>query len=278
MNACFVLAPIRPDLPTLPSEAQELVNILSAAGWRVQLMQEPATRLELWRALDKGPFSLGWVGTHSGSDGFALSRELLPPDLLGNFALEVGCVDLVLNSCFSAEHVDAIQAKATHTNIVATIRPEGIPDQEAWSEALYLARRLVKTGSLRTAQLQAGPQYRWFPARSAPGVESKMNENETLKRIEATTDRLVRALQGDEFSRQPGLIASMQSLQNDMRDYIKADAEWKRNTEQRIEAIEKIQAEGRTVTVQWRGAIAFGLTIISCILLIILATRLLSGG
>lgn len=276
-SAAFVLIPLRADLPALPSEAQEVVNILSAAGWRVQLLQDSATRLELWRAMDKGPYSLGWVGTHSGAAGFALANEILPPDMFGHFIREAGCTDLVLNSCFSAEHVDAIQQRAPGCNILATIRPDGIDDREAWSAALYLVRRFVKSGDLREALGQGGTsQYRWFPAPSL-GVDRAM-DNEALRRLEATTERLVRALQGDEFSRSPGLIASMQALRDDMRDYIKADAEWKRKTEERIEAIEEIQAQGRTVTMQGSAIIVWLTSVAVLIAVVVLATYMLSGG
>jgi hypothetical protein len=258
-------------LVTLPSEAQEVVNVLSAAGWRVQLIQEPATRLELWRTLDKGPFALGWVGTHSGKAGFALAKEILSPDLFGNFIDESGCADLVLNSCFSAEHVRTIQAKAKRCSIVATIDPAGIDDQTAWSSALFLVRRFARNGDMQEA-VDKEEQYRYFPARGGA------MDNEALRRLEATTDRLVRALQGEEFSRTPGLIASMQSLQNEMREYVRADAEWKRKTEARIETIEEIQAQGRIVTMQGRSVAILLASMVILISIIALATRILAGG
>lgn len=275
MKSAFILAPLRPDLPSLPSEAQEVVNVLSAAGWVVTLMQEPVTRLELWRMFDRAQYALGWVGTHSGADGWALSNEILPPDVLGNFVQLGGVTDLVLNSCFSAQHVRTIQARAQTCNVVATIDPGGIDDRAAWSAALFLVRRFVRSGDLRQA-IDKEEQYRWFPA-PALGVGGAM-DNEALRRLEATTERLVRALQGDEFSRTPGLIAAMQALQNEMRDYVRSDAEWKRKTEERIEAIEERQEQGRVVVMPWRMALTWALTVIVFILMIALATRLLAGG
>ncbi len=277
MASAIVVAPVRAGLDTLPSEAQEVVNVLSAAGWRVRLVQQPVTKLELFRAADEGEYELGWLGAHSGKDGFALDSEVVSPLEIGSFFAAAGCRDVVLNSCFSAEHVDAIQQVAPTCNIVATIRPEGIADQEAWSAALYLVRRFVRVGSLREAQRQGGTgQYRWFPAPS-PGMSRAM-DNEALRRLEMTTERLVRALQGDEFSRSPGLIASMLSLQDEMRAYVRADQEWKRKTEERIEAVEEIQAQGRTVTMQGT-ALFIWLTVVAVLIAVVaIATYVLSGG
>ncbi len=280
----FVLAPLGADLQSLPSEAQELVNLLSGAGYRVHLMQEPATELELYRALDKGPFSLVWMGAHSSAEGFMLDKGVLTPDALGRFLAEAQARDLVLNSCFSAGHVDAIQ-RYTTTNIVATIKPEGIEDREAWRTALYLGRALARTKSLHAAYLQVSAggmtQYRWFPAVQAVGWGQQTMSDRSdarMERIEETTERLVRALQGDPFSRSPGLIETIQSLQNEMSAYIRADAEWKRQTEENIRALQQNQQQqGPLVVLSLRAVWAIILSIILLLAVLILLVNLLAG-
>lgn len=273
MPSAFVLAPVSSDLPSLPSEAQEVVNTLSAAGWQVTLMQEPATRLELYRMFDRGQYDLGWVGAHSGAEGWQLTKEILPPDVLGNFMELGGCTNLVLNSCFSAQHVEVIQARATHCNIVATIRPDGIDDHEAWSAALYLVRNFVRSGSLRAAVRQAGGQYRWFPAREQ-GVDEGGGMDEKaidarLRRTEELVAQLVRALQGEQFSGQKGLIGTLEAHQLEMRDYIRKNEEWKEHIETQFNARQNMTIPPRTALfVLTAGALL--------IILVVLATRFLS--
>ena len=162
----FVLAPLATGLGKLSNESQEVVNVLSAAKFRLHLFQNPVNRLELYRAVDRGPFSLGWVGTHSSEKGFDLGEEVIEPIEFGRFLQQARTTDLVLNSCFSIEHVKAIQQVA-RVNIVATIDPDGVDDAEAWISGLYLARAIARTVDLLEAYQQtlAGgiTQYQWFP-------------------------------------------------------------------------------------------------------------------
>lgn len=276
MPSAFILAPISSNLPSLPSEAQEVVNVLSAASWQVHLNQDEATLLELWRMFDAGQYDLGWIGAHSGAEGWALTKGILRPTVLGNLLNSGGTTDLVLNSCFSAEHVEAIQENARLTNIVATIRPGGIEDQEAWSAALYLVRQFVRTGSLRAAARQAGRQYRWFAAREVPGVDEGMDDKAVdarLRRTEETVDKLVRALQGEQFSSQPGLIAILAKHQQKMEEYIEHNEEWK-------EHIETQFTERQNMTLTPRAALQTLVAIAIAIALVILLTRLgsIAGG
>jgi len=269
MSSAFVLAPLTPELPALVSEAQEVINILSAAGWTVQLMQDPATRLDLYRIFNKEQYDLGWVGAHSGTDAWALIKEVLPPDVLGNFIDLACCTNLVLNSCFSVQHVDAIQVRGSRCNIVATINPEGIEDREAWAAALPLVKRFVRSGDLRMATRQAGGQYRWFPAPGVDdgdGMDNKAVE-ERLRRNEETVARLVRALQGDEFTRRPGLIDTLSKHQEKMELYIEKN-------EERWEQAEKRFEQRATIVMSPQTALTATITIVFFLILVLVAARL----
>lgn len=227
----LVLAPV--GLPTVPEEAQEVINILSRAGDSVHVEQGEVTMADLLDALDDGPYDAWWIGTHAGADGFVLSSGVLRPTRLGHLLAESQATMVVLNACFSAAHVDAIQRVAPAVEAVATIDPEGVADSTAWEQAVLLARAFARLRSLPAAcrAVAGDTQYRFFPA---VNISMATTEHE----LEATVAQLVRALQGDPFSRQPGMIDMLDALRAEMSSYIQQDAAWKRATEARIEALE----------------------------------------
>ena len=111
------------DLDHLPREVQTIANELSANGWIVRLcISGDASRAGLMAAAGEGDVDLAWFGLHSGPDGFALSDGVWPPAQLGTWLRNVNACDVVLNSCYSIEHVDAIQRAAAIWVIVAVCR------------------------------------------------------------------------------------------------------------------------------------------------------------
>ena len=98
------------DLDSLPGEVQAVANTLSSAGWTVRLcLAGDASRAGLLAAAGEGDVDLAWFGLHSNADGFALSDGVWPPSQLGTWLRNVNACDCVLNSCYSIEHVEAIQ-------------------------------------------------------------------------------------------------------------------------------------------------------------------------
>ncbi len=75
MPTGFILTPADADDDTISNEAQEITNILTRAGFQLYLIQSPATELELFRALDNGPYDLGWVGAHAVAGGFGTAAR-----------------------------------------------------------------------------------------------------------------------------------------------------------------------------------------------------------
>lgn len=228
------------DLPKMPSEAQEVVNILDQDGYRVQLLQTNVTSLELYRTLQRGPFNLVWVACHSGETGFLFGSTLITPLELGQFLKEANAENLVLNSCFSADHVTTIQS-VCDLNVVATINPT-IDDGIAWSSALYLASALARTGDLERAYQQVltgkDSQYRWFPAvHSKKGIMVN-DQDTTINRIERNLERLTRLMYGDTMLHAPGLFELVSTLQTSVKEYIANNVKWKSDTEQRIKGLE----------------------------------------
>lgn len=288
MSNVLVIAPLQSNLAKLPSEAQEAVNLLSRAGYRVRLVQSPVTILELHRTLDDAPYELCLFGGHGSAEGFVLDQEILKPADLGRLLSDARCKGAVLNSCFSVEHVEVIQSQAD-IDIIATIRPQGVSDQEAWGAMLFLVRAFVGVKSLHGAYRQvfrssSATQYRWFPSIQSQrgwGMDDRENELERIEhsvtRLGNTVDTLVRTLQGDDFSRRPGLIDELGALRQEIQQYISADAQWKRTTEQRIEILEREQRGRKVVLTQSRAVVAV-ILFAGCLVTAIFITWLLATG
>ncbi|TXH53490.1 MAG: hypothetical protein E6Q97_13170, partial [Desulfurellales bacterium] len=156
------------DLDSLPGEVQAVSNTLSAAGWTVRLcIGADATRAGLLAAAGEGDVDLAWFGLHSGADGFALSDGVWPPSQLGVWLRNVNACDCVLNSCYSIEHVDAIQRAADSVGVACTINPAGVDDTLAWQVGVHLARAYAVTEDLRASVQWASGSgslaYRFIP-------------------------------------------------------------------------------------------------------------------
>lgn len=223
--------------PTLAlREATDVSNILQATGHSVYLIAGPDATLEaLGDALDHGPFDLAWIITHSGADGFQLADQTITPAQLGQWLAAAHCWEAFLNSCFSAEHVIAIQRAAT-VDVVATIDPAGVDGRLAHSTGTYLARALASTGDLQDACEQASGrgsvQYRWFPA--GTGLRQAGGSDSDLAR---QVQDLVRSLTGD-LSGNPGLIYKLDRLSQQLERYVADDRIWKEETTKRMRSLE----------------------------------------
>ncbi|TXH55996.1 MAG: hypothetical protein E6Q97_07525, partial [Desulfurellales bacterium] len=157
------------DLDSLPAEIQTVANVLSAAGWTVRLcIGADASRAGLLAAAGEGDVDLAWFGLHSTADGFVLSDGVWPPAQLGTWLRNVNACDCVLNSCYSIEHVDAIQRAADSVGVACTINPAGVDDALAWQVGVHLARAYAVTEDLRSSvQWASGAgslAYRYIPA------------------------------------------------------------------------------------------------------------------
>lgn len=211
----------------LLSEVQELIVCLQKANYAVNVLQTGVTSFELYRALDtfQGTrIRLLWVAGHAESQGFRFGETLITPREFGLFLHQGKVRDAVFNTCFSMEHVNVIQRHA-NVNIVATINPE-IEDKEAWTNAIYLGKKLIESNSLAEAYqsvLSEGSSgYRWFPAPRIGGSPVANNDEqedelqeikETVRRLETITSRLVRALPGDSFLRQRGILDVLSEIE-----------------------------------------------------------------
>mgnify|MGYP001022619551 FL=1 len=242
------------DLDNLPAEIQTVANVLSAAGWTVRLcIGADATRAGLLAAAGEGDVDLAWFGLHSGADGFALSDGVWPPAQLGTWLRNVNACDCVLNSCYSIEHVDAIQRAADSVGVACTINPAGVDDALAWQVGVHLARAYAVTEDLRSSvQWASGAgslAYRFIPAAAdaaAGGIRGGRMAMDESAGIREDLRLLMQAVQGDGRTGAPGLLPrvadlqqSLQAMAVEQRQWREEQREWRADVERRLDQLER---------------------------------------
>ena len=242
------------DLDNLPAEIQTVANVLSAAGWTVRLcIGADASRAGLLAAAGEGDVDLAWFGLHSSADGFALSDGVWPPAQLGTWLRNVNACDCVLNSCFSIEHVDAIQRAADSVGVACTINPAGVDDALAWQVGVHLARAYAVTEDLRSSvQWASGAgslAYRFIPPAAeaaAGGIRGGRMAMDESVGIREDLRLLMQAVQGDGRTGAPGLLprvaalqASFDTLATEQRQWREEQREWREKTERRLDQLER---------------------------------------
>lgn len=229
------------DLDDLPAEVSSVANTLSAAGWTVRLcVGADASRAGLLAAAGEGDVRLAWFGLHSGSEGFALTDGVLSPAQLGVWLRNVSAREAVLNSCYSVEHVDAIQ-RAADVDVACTIAPAGVDSTEAWQWGVYAVRAYVQTGDLQQAVRQASGmgslQYRFIPCGGMKlrGRVGRMPQD----RIEEQLDSLIRAVRGDTVNGVPGLVQRLGEMQVTLLTMQTEQRQWRESVDARLRALEQ---------------------------------------
>ena len=242
------------DLEHLPSEIQTVSNTLSAAGWTVRLcLAGDASRAGLLAAAGEGDVDLAWFGLHSTADGFVLSDGIWPSSELGAWLRNVNACDVVLNSCYSIEHISAIQRAADSVGVACTIDPAGVDDTLAWQVGVHLVRAYVVTEELRTSvQWASGAgslAYRFIPPAAeaaAGGVRGGRMVTDESAGIREDLRLLMQAVQGDGRTGAPGLLPRVAALQVsfdamvlEQREWREEQREWRADVERRLDQLER---------------------------------------
>jgi len=264
------------DIEGLAAEIQAVANAFSSGGWIVRLcMGGDASRAGLLAASEQRPFDFAWLGMHSSEQGFGLSDGIMPPAEVGQWLQHIGASRAVLNSCYSAEHIAAIQRSAPDIAVTATIDPAGVPVELAWSTGVYLARDYIETEDLQAATLTASGfgaiQYRYFP-------EVGISNGRARKRMQTSNEDIVRqlteALAGSTLSGEPGLFARLNKLSSQLEAFIAeqqrtnaAQAASNAETDRRLRLLESrqpLQISAREVVI----SVLFVLAVSAVILLL----------
>ena len=239
------------DLADLPAEIQTVANVLSAAGWTVRLcIGADASRAGLLAAAGEGAVDLAWFGLHSSAEGFALSDGIWPPAQLGTWLRNVEACDCVLNSCFSLEHVEAIQRAADGVGVACTISPSGVDDALAWQVGVHLVRAYAVTEDLRASvQWASGAgslAYRFIPPGGVGSVRGGRMATDEIGEIREQLTLLVQAVQGDGRTGAPGLLPRVATLQSsfdamivEQRQWREEQREWRSDVERRLDNLER---------------------------------------
>jgi hypothetical protein len=247
MRVCLIV-PASSDLD-VPAELQNVANTFSEAGSVVRITD--ASRRGLRETLYGGTFDLVWVAGHSSAEGFKLSDGVLTPAELGRWLVAVEAWSLVLNSCFSAEHVVLIQ-QVVDVDVVATIAPAGVSDDAAAETALYLARALVESHDLaratRLASANGQLQYRFFPSSGRDMASMTRSEDRAYEDLAA----LVQVFKGDPRTGQPGLVATLNLLATRVDAMTASFDAYRSSTEARLDALERSQRAAKQVSISPR--------------------------
>ena len=242
------------DLADLPAEVQVVSNTLSAAGWTVRLcLAGDASRAGLLAAAGEGDVDLAWFGLHSTGEGFVLSDGVWPPAQLGTWLRNVNACDCVLNSCYSIEHVDAIQRAADTVGVACTINPAGVDDALAWQVGVHLARAYAVTEELRSSvQWASGAgslAYRFIPPAAeaaAGGIRGGRMAMDESVGVREDLRLLMQAVQGDGRTGAPGLLPrvadlqqAVQAMATEQRQWRDEQREWRERTERRLDVLER---------------------------------------
>ena len=263
------------DLDNLPREIQTVANELSGAGWRVRLcIGADAGRAGLLQVAGEGDCHLAWFGLHSSAAGFELSDGTWPPSQMGIWLRNISARDVVLNSCYSIEHVEAIQ-RAADVDAAAAIAPEGVDDVLAWQVGVYMVRAYIISESLQTAVRQASGfgsvQYRYVPCGGLRVGEGRRRM--PADRIEEQLQLLIRAIQGEPGSGTAGLLARVNDLSGQLATLTNEQRAWRQDVERRLALMEQDRYIQISPRLMFAG-VAFGA--IAAVLLLVLLLRL--GG
>jgi hypothetical protein len=242
------------DLDHLPQEIQTVSNVLSAAGWTVRLcIGTDASKAGLMTAAGEGDVDLAWFGLHSNIDGFVLSDGIWSSSELGVWLRNVNACDVVLNSCYSVEHISAIQRAADSVGVACTINPAGVDDALAWQVGVHLARAYAVTEDLRSSvQWASGAgslAYRFIPPAAeaaAGGIRGGRMAMDESVGIREDLRLLMQAVQGDGRTGAPGLLPrvadlqqAVQAMATEQRQWRDEQREWRERTERRLDVLER---------------------------------------
>ena len=212
-----------------------------------------ASRAGLLAAAGEGDVDLAWFGLHSTAEGFVLADGVWPPAQLGVWLRNVNACDCVLNTCYSIEHVEAIQRAADGVGIACTINPAGVDDALAWQVGVYLARAYAVTEELRASvQWASGAgslAYRFIPPAAeaaAGGIRGGRMVTDESAGIREDLRLLMQAVQGDGRTGAPGLLPRVADLQQsfnamvvEQRQWREEQREWRADVERRLDQLER---------------------------------------
>ncbi len=144
-----MIAPTRPDLPTVATEAAAVVNALGG-----RLVQGRVTEADVRDACSAGQFEGIWFATHTICDQVLLSEDSLSEAALVAYVAASGASWCFLNTCQSIALGQRI-IDETPAHVICTVAAN--PDPDAMRTGVLFARQLALLGDARAAYERSKP-------------------------------------------------------------------------------------------------------------------------
>ena len=200
----LMVAPTRPDLPNVATEAAAVVNALGGT-----LVQGPVTEADVRNPASAGGFDGIWFATHAGivdrTTRVMLSAEALSEEAVISYVAASGAAWCFLNTCSSNQLATRILDE-TSADVICTISEN--PDPAAMRTGVLFARQLALLGDPWAAYQRSKPggnrQYNYLVNyRQREMAAAAVGGNHPSQ---TQQDRLQQTM--DEMRRDVGTIAS----------------------------------------------------------------------
>lgn len=213
-------------LEKVGAEVQAIVN---TDDLDVTLLQSGVT-IAVLLDFNWAGYEVIWFAAHGTEAGIQIGDEILDIETLTSLLLQSDAGLVFINTCASERIAEQIYA-ACNIPVICTIAPT--EDATAYVVGRRFARALARSnGNYRRAyELSAGgnKNYRYIPNVYAGVARGrKMAQGPDL---EGQVEALVRALTGDKFSSNAGLIAELATLRRELSEYIRQNEDWKNQIE-----------------------------------------------
>lgn len=255
-------------LDGLPQAAAEVQAVVNTAGLQVTLLQSNVT-VTMLVEFDWNGHDVVWFAAHGSEQGILIGGEILDITTLAPLLRESDAKLVFINTCSSERLAEQIYAECD-VHVVCTVAPT--PDLTAFSTARRFIRRLAAGDDYRRAfelsRPGGGRLYRYIPN----NVEVKMANQQPDTNHQV--DDLVRALTGDRFTGNPGLISELGQLRQELSEYIKRNEEWKHE----VEAVLAQSQQFRPLQISPVSAILVTAALILFVSMLFLAVYWLSAG
>lgn len=214
---------IAPQSSGLDQAAAEVQAVVNTEGIAVTLLQSNVT-VALLVEFDWSGYGVIWFAAHGSDQGIIIGGESLDIVTLAPLLRESAAKLIFINTCSSERLAEQIYADC-NIHVVCTIADT--PDLIAYATGRRFIRRVAAGDDFRKAfelsRPGGGRLYRYIPTEvRMPNQQQDANHQ---------VEDLVRALTGDNFTGNPGLINELGQLRQELSGYIKRNEEWKKEIE-----------------------------------------------
>lgn len=254
--AVLVVAP-ETGLKFVRREVEAIVN----TSLDVTIVPSPVTKAAFAQALRERKYNIWCILTHGvrnndapWESGVLMEDDLMNTSVLATYA-KVYKPDLILLNTCSSDDVARLVMQTSGADVVCTVID--VPDEQAFITGRLLMQQIAEHGDYRRAYEESKPAdnrvylyltgYDIEDAKTRSGRSPQRRIDDQGEELAHVVESLVRAIQGDEFGGNVGLITEIKLIGEQTRKYIEEDRIWKLKADQRMEAnrlaVTKVEAE-----------------------------------